>query len=138
MPADSAACACALVHTRTLAHAHEHDGTHGLSDMVPLRQTTLTDFLSFPVADKVPAQQDLAARNNSPLAAPRGRKASKLRYLRADSLTLTIRGALQDAQVAAQGRGGGRCGDAACGRGGLRHPGLSAPGQQDEQAALTC
>jgi len=35
MPADSAACARALVHTRTLAHAHEHDGLQGLSDMVP-------------------------------------------------------------------------------------------------------
>jgi len=37
MPADSAACARALVHTRTLAHAHEHDGLQGLSDIGPYK-----------------------------------------------------------------------------------------------------
>ena len=70
MLADAAACARALVHTRTLAHAHV--GTRGLPDMVPLRQTRLTDFLPFrPMAGKVPAHQDLAARNDSPhLATP--------------------------------------------------------------------
>jgi len=35
MPADSAASARALAHTRALAH--EHDGPQGLPDMVPLK-----------------------------------------------------------------------------------------------------
>jgi len=38
MPADSAARARALVHTRALAHAHEHDGPQDLPDMLPSRR----------------------------------------------------------------------------------------------------
>jgi len=44
---------------------------HHARSWIPLRQTKLTDFLPYPAADKFPAQQDLAMRDDPPqLATP--------------------------------------------------------------------